>query len=122
MYRGTATMVVDDSRETHEVLCQIQNLRGYVTAEIASGEAALAYFNAGKTAQLIILDRALPDMSGDEVRAALARDPATAHSPVIVFSALRNDGAIADVVAYVRKAMHPDRLLRLVDQECQRSS
>jgi CheY-like chemotaxis protein len=119
---SAAIMVVDDSRETREVLCHILNLRGYVTADIASGEAALAYFDAGKTAQLIILDRALPGMSGDEVRAALARDPATADIPVIVFSALRNDGAIADLVAYIRKAMHPDELLHLVDEVCRRSS
>jgi DNA-binding response OmpR family regulator len=91
-------------------------------AEIAPDEAALACFNAGNEAQLIILDRALPGISGDEVRAALARDPATAGSPVIVFSALRNDGVIADVVAYVRKAMHPGEVLRLVDQVCRRSS
>lgn len=111
-------LIVDDNAETRTVLAHMLEIRGYATAEAGSGRAALEYFRGGRGARLIILDMMMPDLSGAEVRAALQKRSGTAAIPVIVYSAVDAAGRISDVTAYIRKAMDPERLLRVVDQVC----
>ena len=111
-------LVVDDDDDLRSAVSQLLELRGYTTAEAASGAEALAYLRSGKPACLLILDQKLPDIPGRQVREELKRDPHLARIPVIVFSGVDPDGRMDDVVAYVRKGLDPEQLLALVDQVC----
>lgn len=115
-------LIVDDNAETRAVLAQMLALRGYDTVAASGAKAALRYFRQGGRACLVILDMMMPDMSGAELRAELLRDPDTASIPVVVYSAVDDAGRVSEVEAYVRKAMDPDDLLRVVDRACGRRS
>jgi CheY-like chemotaxis protein len=113
-----SVLLVDDNRATRDALRAVLSTKGYGVAEAASGTDALEYLRAGGQAAAIILDLAMPGMSGFEVHEELKRDPALAKIPVVVFSALDDDGRLRDVVAYVRKAVDPDVLLRALERAC----
>jgi CheY-like chemotaxis protein len=111
-------LLVEDDENTRTALADVLEMKGYAVAQASLGAEALDYLRAGKPACLIILDMTLPDMSGADVHAELRRDSALSKIPVIVFSGYENDGRLTDVVAYVRKGIDPDDLLRVVDGAC----
>src|SRR5262245_11874300 len=111
-------LIVDDDEDTRHVLSHVLSLRGYRTAEAATGAEALEYLRAGKPACCLILDLNLPDMNGGQVRAELKRDPAFAHLPVIIFSGMEVEKPIEDIVAHVRKGLDPEELLTHVERTC----
>jgi CheY-like chemotaxis protein len=118
--RGVArtVLIVDDNQATRDALRAVLEMKGYAVAEAADGAEALQYLRDGGEATAIILDLHMPRMSGYEVHEELKRDPALATIPVVVFSALTDDGRMRGVVAYIRKAVDPDVLLRALDQAC----
>jgi len=118
--RGVArtVLIVDDDQATRDALRAVLEMKGYAVAEAADGAEALQYLRDGGEATAIILDLHMPRMSGYEVHEELKRDPALATIPVVVFSALTDDGRMRGVVAYIRKAVDPDVLLRALDQAC----
>jgi CheY-like chemotaxis protein len=73
---------------------------------------------AGGEASVIVLDVAMPGMSGHEVHEELQRDPSLANIPVVIFSALDDDGRMQGIVAYIRKAVDPDVLLQALEKAC----
>jgi len=113
-------LIVDDNRATRDALRAVLVTKGYRVAEAAGGTDALQYLRAGGEAAsiVLVLDLAMPGMSGYEVHEELKRDPVLAKIPVVVFSALDDDERLRDVVAYVRKAADPDVLLRALERAC----
>jgi two-component system chemotaxis response regulator CheY len=109
---------VDDNWATRQALRAVLTMKGYVVAEASGGREALEYLRGGGEASAIVLDVAMPDMSGHEVHEELRRDPALAGIPVVVFSALDDDGRMQGVVAYIRKAVDPDVLLQALETAC----
>ena len=109
---------MDDNQATRNALRAVLEMKGYAIAEAADGAEGLQYLRDGGEATAIILDLHMPRMSGYEVHEELKRDPALATIPVVVFSALTDDGRMRGVVAYIRKAVDPDVLLRALDQAC----
>ena len=57
-------LIVDDNRLIRDALADVLEPRGYETVAANSGEAALRYFREGGQACLVILDIAMPGMSG----------------------------------------------------------
>jgi CheY-like chemotaxis protein len=113
-------LIVDDNRLIRDALADILEPRGYETMAANSGEEALRYFREGGEACLVILDIAMPGMSGIELRDALSCQPETADIPVIVLSATDSQYQLSNVEAYIRKPMDPDELVRIVDKACGR--
>ena len=88
-----AILVVDDNPDAREILALFLKGIGFQTIEAATGPEALL---AAQTAhpELILLDLALPEISGDEVMAWLTADPKTHNIPVIVLTALSKEDRI----------------------------
>jgi CheY-like chemotaxis protein len=82
-------VVVEDDPETREVELFLLASEGYQVVGVADGESALETIRR-EAADLVVLDLMLPGKDGLEVLAELARDPATAATPVIVVSAYVN--------------------------------
>ena len=86
MARERTILVVEDEADLAELLRHNIEQEGYGCRLAADGRFAVA--EASKTLpDLIILDRMLPGLSGDEVIRQLKRDPRTASVPVIMLTA-----------------------------------
>ncbi len=82
-------VVVEDDPETREVELFLLASEGYQVVGVPDGESAVETIRR-EAADLVILDLMLPGKDGLEVLAELAKDPATATTPVIVVSAYVN--------------------------------
>ena len=80
-------LVVDDEMDTRLVLEKGLTAEGYSVITAYNGNNALSMAKL-KYPDLIILDRVLGDMLGEEVAAKLREDPRTRDIPIIFLSAL----------------------------------
>ena len=79
-------LVVEDDRDSRNLLALILERSGYEIAEAATGLDAIKQVHA-KRPDLIFMDLSLPGMSGDEATARLKADESTRHIPVVVNTA-----------------------------------
>jgi CheY-like chemotaxis protein len=79
-------LVVDDNNEVRELLALFIKNLGYKVFEAATGLEAI---NRASTLNpdLIMMDLALPGMSGDEATTCLKTNPATRNIPVLISTA-----------------------------------
>jgi two-component system, cell cycle response regulator DivK len=80
-------LIVEDSKPQRGILQTALEQAGYTILEAADGREGLEVARKGKP-DLILLDMLLPRMDGPSVLAALKKDPATAHIPVVAISGL----------------------------------
>jgi CheY-like chemotaxis protein len=110
-------LVVDDDEAKRYLTGTWLRRAGHTVIEAATGHEALA--KAG-SAELILLDVNLPDISGYEVCRQIKGDPATAAIPVIQVSATavgvadRAMGLTQGADAYLTDPAEPEELLALV--------
>lgn len=83
-------LIVDDARETSELLQIMLNWDGFATQVAGSGEEALASVAAGPP-DLMLLDLTLPGLSGCEVTSQMKGNDATKDIPVMVLSGRGDD-------------------------------
>lgn len=83
--RGTI-VIVEDEADLAEMLRFNLTREGYTCVVAEAGDEALACI-ANANPALVLLDRMLPGLSGDEVLARMQRDPATANIPVLMLTA-----------------------------------
>lgn len=100
-------LVVEDEVDLADVLCYHLEREGYQCRRAEDGQRALA--EAGRQPpDLVILDRMLPRLSGDEVTLRLKRDSRTAGIPILMLTAKAEDedelvGFALGADDYVRK-------------------
>ncbi|MFQ5461487.1 MAG: response regulator [Phycisphaerae bacterium] len=79
-------LVVEDEADLRELIGFNLEREGFQCRKVADGDEALAAI-AKTPPHLVILDRMLPNTSGDEVLARLRRNPQTAAMPVLMLTA-----------------------------------
>jgi DNA-binding response OmpR family regulator len=110
-------LLVDDDEAKRYVLATWLKRAGHQVTEVATGGAALDMVS---TAELVILDVNLPDMSGFDVCRQIKGDPRTAAIPVIQVSATavevkdRAHGLTQGADAYLIEPTEPEELLATV--------
>jgi len=85
-------LITDDdprNRKLEETLLQAS---GYKVRSVGSGQAALDAV-AADPPDLILLDLMMPGMDGFEVVRRLKADPATSRIPIVMVTALDDDGS-----------------------------
>jgi CheY-like chemotaxis protein len=85
-------LVVEDDPFLREAICDVLATEGFRPEESANGQDALDRLKAGPAPALIVLDLMMPTMSGWELREKLREDPDLDRIPVLVLSALVEDG------------------------------
>ena len=118
MGAGKTILIVEDEADLADILAFHLEREAYVCRRARDGEAALAEVRRSQP-DLIVLDRMLPKVSGDEVIARLRRDPRTADIPVIMLTAKAEDadelvGFALGADDYVRKPFSVKLLLARV--------
>ena len=113
-------LVVDDDRDTREMLVRFLELEGFGVRGAANGEAALATLQNGRLPCVILLDLMMPVMNGWEFRQAQRQQPDLASIPVVVVTAA---GGRADIPAipadgWLSKPVDFDTLLHTIRAFC----
>ena len=79
-------LVVDDHRDTRELLVHLLKSAGYVATCVESGAEALAYIERDGP-DLVILDSMMPGMSGIDILRAVRGDGRHADLPFVMYTA-----------------------------------
>jgi two-component system, OmpR family, phosphate regulon response regulator PhoB len=82
---GKHILIVEDDRDVADVVVDALEREGYSCSIVADGREALQHIRS-MAPDLIILDRGLPEYSGDEALRELKRDPALVRIPVILLT------------------------------------
>jgi CheY-like chemotaxis protein len=107
-------LIVDDDPDTLRLMGLMLQRHGYLISTATSGEQGLALALSEKP-DLIVLDIMMPDLDGYEVARRLRKDPATAPTPILMFTAKSQIddkvvGFEAGADAYITKPTHPTDL------------
>jgi len=108
-------LVVEDEADLRELIGFNLEREGYRCRQAADGEEALAEITRA-IPDLVILDRMLPNTSGDEVLSQIRRDQRTAAIPVLMLTAKADEsdelvGFAMGADDYVTKPFHTEELL-----------
>ena len=110
-------LLVDDDQAKRDVMATWLREAGHTVHEAATGREALVQ---APSADLVLLDVNLPDVSGYDVSHQIKSDPATAAIPVIQVSATpvavadRAHGLAQGADAYLTDPAEPEELLAVV--------
>jgi CheY-like chemotaxis protein/anti-sigma regulatory factor (Ser/Thr protein kinase) len=112
-------LVVDDERDTNDILASLVQARGFVPIPVFTGAEALAAV-AERKPDLILLDVMLPDIDGFEFCDRLKRNRDTNLIPVIMVTATevergRARGVRVGANGYLTKPFSRDQLYEAID-------
>jgi CheY-like chemotaxis protein len=108
--RGTI-LVVDDQDDVREVAVAHLDALGYETLAAASGKAALDLLGSGMKIDLVLLDYAMPDMSGADVAAVVRQTQP--DLPIILLSGYADAGVLEDRLRGTPVLRKPYRIYEL---------
>jgi two-component system phosphate regulon response regulator PhoB len=115
MGSGKTILIVEDESDLADVLSYHLERESYACRRARDGEAALAEIGRSRP-DLVVLDRMLPKLSGDEVATRIRRDARTADIPIIMLTAKAEDadelvGFALGADDYIRKPFSVKLLL-----------
>lgn len=118
-------LVVEDEAEIAALIAFQLACKGYRVETALTGTIALDAIHR-EVPDLIVLDRMLPGLSGDELLRSLKADPATRGVPVLFVTAKREQGERIDGLElgaddYVTKPFSPRELVLRVDAVLRRA-
>jgi CheY-like chemotaxis protein len=115
-------LVIDDDRDSRDMLTYALESEGYGVVTAADGGEALRWLRTTpRRPRVILLDLIMPGMDGMQLRSELMRDPVLGAIPVIAMSA--DPSAIVaarslSFAGYLKKPLHLDALLGAVGAHC----
>ena len=112
-------LLVDDEQEFRTPLAERLNLRGYATVEAANGDDAVKMVRADLDIDVVLLDRKMPGMSGEETLQVVKQfRPEIQVVMLTAFGSLESaaEAGRLDAYQYLEKPVDLDRLLELVDR------
>jgi two-component system, OmpR family, response regulator len=112
-------LVVDDERDTNDILANLVQGHGFEPIQVFSGEHALAAVSE-RTPDLILLDLMLPDIDGFELCDRLKRARETNLIPIVMVTALQDAhhraiGVRVGANGYLTKPFTPAQLYEMMD-------
>lgn len=121
----THVMVVEDDRDTREVVKLILEMEGIGVTEAQDGFEALDRLHElrednPRAPCAIVLDIMMPRCGGHEFRRRQLDDPLIADVPIIILSAIADQPRVEELDAFAKipKPFDPDQLVELVRSAC----
>lgn len=116
---ASRVLVVEDDAELRQSICTALEDAGFTSRPAENGEIALERAREERPC-VILLDLMMPIMNGWEFRSEQLRDPDLSSIPVVIMTA---DGRAAEEARalhadYLRKPIHLDAMLELVNDYC----
>lgn len=115
-------LVVEDDTACRDELCDALRSAGYAPLEAINGVQALNMLVSGRTPEpaLILLDLAMPQMTGEELLTVLSSYTRLARIPVILMSAHRSRPYHPTDTGWLPKPFSPEVLLEEVTKRCRK--
>ena len=112
-------LVVEDDAELRQSICTALEDAGFTSRPAENGEIALERAREERPC-VILLDLMMPIMNGWEFRSEQLRDPDLSSIPVVIMT---SDGGAVEKARtlhadYLRKPIHLDAMLELVNDYC----
>jgi len=119
-------LLVDDDPTIRTLARVLLEKNGYRVTEVGDGPAAIEHFADGKECALVVLDLALPTLSGLEVLSRIRSTASTASVPVVVLTGSEGDDAEVEAMDagaddYIRKPLEPARFVARVKAALRRA-
>ena len=113
-------LLVEDDDDIREVFAEVLREDGYEVREAENGKVALEQLEdmRGTPCFLVLLDLMMPVMSGAELLKVLHDTHQLATLPVVVLSAGGNLSDAPEAKRFLRKPVHPEVLLKVVNDFC----
>ncbi len=111
-------LVIEDTPDNMRLITFLLNRSGYETIEAGTGQKGIELALATPRPDFIILDIQLPDMSGNEVLAAIRNSEANGSIPIIAMTSYAMSGDREKLLAagcngYLEKPIDP---LKVIEQ------
>jgi len=108
-------LVVEDDQSVRTMLRTALQSAGYAVVAVEDGLSALQRIESS-TPQAVVLDMALPRLSGRDVHRELAARPETKQIPIVVVSGTDvSDLNPHEFSSVLRKPVHPDVVVSAVE-------
>jgi CheY-like chemotaxis protein len=122
--RPPQVLIVEDDRDTREMLERFLQLEGFDVRTAPNGHAALESLQTAGSPCVILLDLMMPVMNGWQFREAQAQHPQLARIPVVVVTAAgsRSDIPAIHADGWLSKPVDFDQLLEKIGEFCPRSA
>lgn len=117
----STVLIVEDDRDSRDMLCTWLEQHGYGTLCAADGEEALRRLDEAPELSLILLDLMMPGMSGWEFRASQRSHRRFRRVPVVVMTAHPNPAGEAewlDPEDVLLKPLNLESVLEVVSRCC----
>jgi CheY-like chemotaxis protein len=119
-------LLVDDDPTIRTLARALLEKNGYRVTEVGDGPAAIEHFADGKECALVVLDLALPTLSGIEVLSRIRGTASTASVPVVVLTGSEGDEAEVEAMDagaddYIRKPLEPARFVARIKAALRRA-
>ena len=117
-------LVVDDVDDNRDLLSRRLTRQGYRVVTASSGQQALQCL-ARERVDLVLLDIAMPGMSGYDVLSALRADPKTAGVPIIMVTAAQDSDSLVEALSlgandYITKPINFPAVFARIDGQLSR--
>ncbi len=112
-------LIIEDEVIIRETLKMLLELAGYSVATACNGKEGLESLQTAPHPSLIILDLLMPVMNGMEFLDVKSHNEAIASIPVCVISGVAEKPVGLKAVAFIKKPLDFEVLLKMVKQYCE---
>ncbi|WAM28522.1 response regulator [Myxococcus sp. NMCA1] len=113
-------VVIDDSADFRDVLCEVLAAEGYLVHVAGDGQEGFELVSSLRTPCLILLDLAMPTADGFEFLSLLRAAPRLLGLPVLVLTAMHHVPRPDGIVGMMLKPADLDTILAGIAEHCPR--
>ena len=117
---GKKILIIEDHRDSRELLALILRYRGYEPLEAKDGYEGIA-MSLAERPDLILMDLMLPDLHGLDGARQIRANPETAQIPIVAYTAwyqrdMRAKALEAGITEYLVKPVPTEVLVEVIER------
>lgn len=119
--RPRRVLLIEDTPDVRTLLRFLLQGAGIQVMAVGDGRSALELIECWPAPDVILLDRMLPFVDGDELLRRIRNEPTWSHVPIVVVSAKARDEDIAQAMAaganeYITKPFSPMHVMKVLER------
>ena len=119
--RPRRVLLIEDTPDIRTLLRFLLQSSGIQVMAVGDGRSALELIECWPAPDVILLDRMLPFVDGDELLRRIRAEPTWAHVPIVVVSAKAREEEIAQAMAaganeYITKPFSPMHVMKVLER------